>query len=350
MREFYKRNKIFFDRLGLLLLVVVTVFALVFLMSYVAPFVAGFVISLILSPLVDLLHRKWRINRGISAAVLILLTIGAIFALGGWLISRLVEEAGALAGSIPYYMEATQISVQNLVDSWGFNIDVELAFAQILNFATNLLQSVITGGNLLTAIPAAVFRVLLAIISAFFFIKDKYIIREGVLRLFPQHIKARGAKVRKSLVYALGGYVRGQGIIMSVVATICVVGLLIVGSPYAVFVGIGIALFDVIPIFGSGGILIPWAIYSFVGGQGTLAMGLLIIWGLVFLTRQILEPRVVGNRIGLHPIILLAGIYVGITLLGPVGILAGPFIILIIKAIMEANPKKMEYVKEVTGR
>jgi len=341
VRELYARNKPFFDRLALLLIVVATVFALVFLMGYVAPFVAGFVISLILSPLVDLLHRKWRINRGISAAVLILLTIAAIFALGGWLISRLVEEAGALAQSVPEYMEIAQTSVQNLVNGWGFNIDVELAFAQILSFATNLLQSVITGGNLLTGIPAAVFRVLLAIISAFFFIKDKHIIRERILSLFPERIKSRGRKVRKSLIYALGGYMRGQGIIMSVVAVICVVGLLVIGSPYAVFVGIGIAMFDVIPIFGSGGILIPWAIYSFVSGNTTFAIGLLAIWGLVFLTRQLLEPRVVGNRIGIHPIVLLASIYVGITVLGPVGILAGPLITLIIKAIMEATPKRL---------
>ncbi|MCL2235996.1 MAG: sporulation integral membrane protein YtvI [Defluviitaleaceae bacterium] len=344
MKELYLRNKSFLDRLGLLLLVVAVVFAIVFLMGYVAPFVAGFVISLILSPLVDLFHRKWRINGGISAAVLILLTIGAIFALGGWLISRLVAEAGALAHSIPEYIASAQASVQNLMDGWGFNVDVEAAFAGLLSFATTLLQSVVTGGNLLTGIPTAILRVLLAIISAFFFIKDKHIIRERVIALFPERIKARGRKVRQSLLYALGGYARGQGIIMSVVATICVAGLFIIGSPYALFVGIGIAIFDVIPIFGSGGIIIPWAIYSFINGNTTFAIGLLAIWGLVFLTRQLLEPRVVGNRIGIHPIILLASIYVGITVLGPVGILAGPFVTLFIKAVLEASPRKMEVV------
>ncbi|MCL2855765.1 MAG: sporulation integral membrane protein YtvI [Defluviitaleaceae bacterium] len=345
MRELYKRNKTFFDRLGLLLAVALTIFVIVFLMGYVAPFVAGFIISLILSPLVDLLHRKWRLHRSISAAVLILAVVAGIFALGGWLVTRLLEEAGAMANSIPQYMASAQNGVENLVAGWGFNIDVEAAFASLLAFATGLVQSVISGGSLLTAIPTAVFRVLLAIISAFFFIKDKHVIRERILQLFPEGLKARGRKVRKSLAYSLVGYVKGQGIIMSVVAVICVAGLFIVGSPYALFVGIGIAMFDVIPVFGSGGILIPWAIYSFINGRTSFGVGLLAIWGLVFLTRQLLEPKVVGNRIGIHPIMLLASIYVGITLLGPVGILAGPLITLIIKAIMEAVPRKLEVAK-----
>jgi len=193
------------------------------------------------------------------------------------------------------------------------------------------------GGNFLTAIPGTIFRMFLAIISAFFFIKDKELIREKVAGLFPAQMRQKGQNVRSSLTKALGGWFRGQLIIMSVVGTVCIIGLVVLRSPYAILVGLGIAAFDIIPILGAGGILIPWAIISFVGGNTTFGIGLLAISVLCFLCRQILEPKIVGKRIGLHPIILLMSVYLGVVTLGAIGILAGPFITLVIKIILETK-------------
>jgi len=207
----------------------------------------------------------------------------------------------------------------------------------LLAFATGLLQRFIEGGNFITAIPGAILRVLLAIISAFFFIKDKEVIKENLAKLFPENVLHRVRLVRSAIIEALVGYFKGQLIIMGFVSTICIIGLTIIRSPYSLFVGLGIAVFDLIPIFGAGGILIPWAIYSLISGNVSFGIGLLVIYALVVLTRQMLEPRVVGKQIGIHPIMLLIGVYVGITVIGPIGILAGPLIIILIKSIMEAE-------------
>jgi sporulation integral membrane protein YtvI len=334
MKEFYYNNKNFLDKLGLLLAIA----------GYIGPFVAGFVISLILNPLVGLIERKWRIHRGIVAAVLILLAIAAIFAIGGLIINRLINEITNLASAIPDYIESIgetlsnlRNNIQNTIGIAGFELDIDTLSSNALAFATGLLQRFIEGGNFITGIPGMILRVLLTIISAFFFIKDKELIKESLAALFPENLLKRARAVRIAILDALAGYAKGQLIIMSFVAVICIIGLTIIRSPYSLFIGIGVAVFDVIPIFGAGGILIPWIIYSFISGNVGFGIGLAVIYVLVVLTRQLLEPRVVGKQIGIHPIILLIGVYVGITTIGPIGILAGPLIIVLIKSIMESE-------------
>ena len=344
MRNIYQNNKVFINKLMLLAAVAAFMASAVYLMGYIAPFVAGYIISLILSPLVSLVHNKWRIHRGVAAAVLILALIASIGFLGYFLIGRLIEEVGAFAQDIPTYIANAQVlfgnisaSLENSFGAADFNIDFDLLLTQLLSLATGLLQGLLEGGAFFTAIPFAILRVLLAIISAFFFIKDKELIKQSVLALLPKRLIFRANIVRKGVIRALVGYAKGQLIVMSYVSTISVVGLTIIGSPYSLFVGIGIGVFDLIPIFGAGGILIPWAIYNILGGNLSFAIGLFIIYGVIFLARQILEPRVVGNQIGMHPILLLMSVYVGIITMGPIGFFAGPLIALTVKIIMESN-------------
>ena len=348
MREFYKNNKNFFDKLILLIAMAAFMALVVFLAGYVAPFVAGFVISLILSPLVGFVHAKTHINRGLIAAVLIIALITAIFFLGRFLVSQIANEIQSFAQDIPHYISNVQYNFENLVDNAeGFlGTDIEIDFSillnQVLAIATGMLQGMLEGGNIITTIPAAIVRTIIAIVSAFFFIKDKESIKSTITSLFPRRLIVQYNIVRQGILKALLGYVKGQLIVMCCVATIVIFGLVIIGSPYALFVGIGIAVFDLMPIFGAGGILLPWAVYHFLVGNFTFAIGILVIYGVVFITRQILEPRIVGQQMGIHPIVLLMSVYVGLTIMGPIGFLAGPLIALTIKTTMEAdlNPKQ----------
>ncbi|MCL2396653.1 MAG: sporulation integral membrane protein YtvI [Defluviitaleaceae bacterium] len=344
MREFYRNNTAFIHKLLLLAGIAVFFVAAVFLAGYVVPFVVGYIISLILSPLVGLVHRKWGINRGVAATVLILALLGIIGVLGTLLVGRVISEMAALVQDIPNYIGSVQalfdnmmISVQNFLGNTDFEIDFSVLLNQLLTIITGLLQGALDGGGFFVAIPVAILRTILAIISAYFFIKDKERIKESFVNLLPERLVERGRLVREGLLKALVGYFKGQLIVMAFVSTICVIGLTIIGSPYALFIGMGIAVFDLIPIFGAGGILIPWALYNLLVGNFAFGIALLVIYGIVFLVRQILEPRVVGQQIGMHPLILLISVYVGITTMGPVGILSGPLIALTIKIILESN-------------
>jgi len=343
MREIYANNKIFVHKLVLLLIIAVFVILGAFLVGYVAPFVAGYIISLVLSPLVGLLHRRFGVHRGVSAAVLILALMATLTVLGSLILSRIIAEMAAFMLDIPTYIAGVQeifdnllVSMQNLVGT-GFEIDFAVLLNPLLALATGLLQDALDGGGFFVAIPVAILRTIIAVVSAFFFIKDKELIKVSIAALLPKKLVAYAKMVRDGILKALAGYMKGQLIVMAFVAAICVVGLTIIGSPYSLFIGIGIAIFDLIPIFGAGGILIPWAVYHFLDGNASYAIGLLIIYGVVFIVRQTMESKVVGDQIGMHPIILLVSIYVGITTMGPIGFLAGPLIMLTIKTIMETN-------------
>lgn len=344
MKNLYLHNKAFLDKIVLATVALSLMFATIFFASFISPFVIGYVISLILSPIVDYIERKFGINRGLVTTVIIVLGLGLLVLIITLVVGRLVAEMTAFLSYVTSYTESLQNVVQEVRErillafgGTGIYIDFDAVFAGVITFATGLLQGFIEGGNFITAIPSTIFRIILTIISAFFFIKDKEMIKSSILQILPDGLVMRGREMRKSLLNALAGYAKGQMVIMCIVGTICIIGLTVLGSPYSLFIGLGIALFDVIPVLGSGAILLPWAVYSFITGNTMMGVGLLIIWALSFLSRQILEPKIVGKRIGLHPLVLLASIYAGITIIGPAGFFAGPLIALVVKLVVKQN-------------
>jgi len=340
MYEFYLKNKVFIDKLFLLLSIAAFLALVIYLAGYITPFVAGYIISLILSPLVGIVHTKWRIHRGLAAAVLILALLTALFFLGNFLIGLLVTEITSLVDDIDIYIAAVQTIFDNIAASIEGMLGIELTeidLNTLIPLVTGLLQGMMEGGGFFAAIPIAILRTVIAIVSAFFFIKDKELISESISRLFPKALVARYQLVKQGLLRALVGYMKGQLIVMGLVSSVCILGLIIIGSPYALLIGIGIGIFDLIPVFGAGGILITWAVYHFIVGNFSFGIGLMVIYGVVFLTRQMLESHVIGEHVGIHPIILLMSVYVGIFTMGPIGILAGPLMALTIKTTMEAD-------------
>lgn len=344
MAEFYQKHKAAFNKAFILLgfLVFLIIVGLAF--SLIAPFFVAFIISLILNPIVGLLQRRLKIARGISGAFLIIICILLIIWLAATIFGRLSAEAAGFIADIPAYIEGVQELLNSLVGQMeattGLSpVDMGLAFGNlaedILNFVISFLQDGIERGTigLFTAIPWAILRVMLTIISAFFFIKDKDKIYAAVGRLLPDRFVNKMRSIRRGVLKALAAYAKGQLIIMSIVSVICITGLLIIRSPYAFLLGVGIAVFDLIPVVGAGWILVPWSVYNLLVGNFTFAIGLLVIYGIIFLARQLIEPRIVAGKIGVHPLVLLMSVYIGIQIIGPFGILIGPFVAVIVKTV-----------------
>ena len=111
------------------------------------------------------------------------------------------------------------------------------------------------------------------------------------------------------------------------------IGLSILKVNYALLLAILIAVVDILPLIGTGTILIPWAIFSFITGNAGLGSGLLVLYGIVLIIRQLAEPKIVGSSIGLHPLATLAAVYLGIKFAGFIGIFIGPIVALCIKGL-----------------
>jgi sporulation integral membrane protein YtvI len=125
----------------------------------------------------------------------------------------------------------------------------------------------------------------------------------------------------------------------TLVSAICfcelMVGFLILGIKDAVFIAMLIAILDVLPVLGSGTVLIPWGVVSLILGDPTTGIGVLILYGIITVVRQIVEPKIVGSQIGLHPLVTIASLYIGLRLMGGLGLIMGPLYVLMCKKLAE---------------
>ena len=119
------------------------------------------------------------------------------------------------------------------------------------------------------------------------------------------------------------------------------VGLTILGVDNALAIALVIAVFDVLPVLGTGGIMIPWFLFCFMNAQPKLGVGLLILYLIITIIRNIIEPKVVGKQIGLHPLLMLLCMYLGVKLFGFLGLFIMPFLILILQNLNDTGLIKL---------
>ncbi len=147
------------------------------------------------------------------------------------------------------------------------------------------------------------------------------------------------SNIKSDLTGALGGYVRAQLILMSITFCELFIGLSVLNVKYSFILAIIIAIVDAIPVFGTGTVLLPWALISLLSGSYKMALGLLIIYAICLTVRQLLEPKIISSQIGLHPLFTLFAMYVGFRLIGLIGMILGPVAAIIIKNLLDRRNK-----------
>ena len=180
-------------------------------------------------------------------------------------------------------------------------------------------------GNVARGIPAALVYSIVVILSSYFFIVEQDQIRRGIRRVMPKGVDSYLLLFRKDVKNLIGGYFLAQFRIMFVVAAILAVGFMILGVKYGFLLAVLIAILDFLPLFGTGTALFPWAAVKLLSGEGAFAAGLILLYVLTQVVRQIIQPKIVGDSMGLPPLLTLFFLYVGFKFRGLSGmILAVP--------------------------
>lgn len=135
----------------------------------------------------------------------------------------------------------------------------------------------------------------------------------------------------------LKGYLKAQLMLMGITFIILTTGLMILKVPYFILIAIAISIVDVLPILGSGVIIVPWSIISFILGNGYLGKGLAVIYIILIITRQILEPKIMGKEIGVRPLYTFLATILGSLILGPIGLILGPLIAVLVTSIIRTK-------------
>lgn len=335
MKSSTKYLKVALNLLIALLFLLFCAFLLPKLIKFFMPFILGWVIAMIANPLVKFLDRKFRVVRKAASAVIIILVIGAVILILYNVAMILGEQVRGFMGDLP----ETWKSMQADLDMVGRNLsryydklpeDMQERMMGILESSEEILAGLGTrvsaptvkaAGNFAKNIPLAMIYIIMTLISAYFFIADRETILEFVRTHTSQGMKERFQVVSDSLRQAVGGYFKAQFKIMGIVAVILFIGLKILRVRYVTLIAFLIAFLDFLPFFGTGTVMLPWAVIKFLSGNYKMTIGLLIIWAVSQLVRQIIQPKIVGDSMGMPAIPTMFLLYIGFRLGGAVGLI-----------------------------
>lgn len=295
--------------------------AIVFLM----PFVIGWIISAIASPMVNWLEKRFNIVKKLGSALIVILVIGLIVTGIYFAVSRIVIELGDLVKNIPEMyaqlesglrqiggtlsglFEKLPMGIQNGWNSFMANLDESMTgiIAKISD------PAMAAAGNFAKRLPFYLISVIVAILSAYFFTIQREDVLKWMKKIAPESVEKRMTLVMDNLRYALGGYFKAQFKIMGVVFLILVVGFAVLGIRYFVLVAFLISFLDFLPFFGTGTAMIPWGIYKFLMGDYRTAIILVVLYAITQIIRQLLQPKLVGDSVGMNPVVTLLLLYVG---------------------------------------
>lgn len=320
-------------------------FILPTLLAALAPFIIAYILSLALEPLIRLLSEKMRMPRSVAACICTVLAVGIIGALVSWLGVKLWTQIVDLVDRWPEIYAAGENYVMQI--SAGLTSYYETLSPQMreyINYGieearaglTSLISPVANwlvylARGLAAGVPSAIIFIVVTFLACNFMCAERKKLRVLFSRVIGTKAVNRIATVWRDLKSALGGYIKAQLSIMCVSSIILLIGFSIVGVPFALLLAISVAILDGLPVFGSGAVLIPWSLISLIHGDyATLAI-MLSMYIIIIITRQILEPRILGKHIGVPPLLTLMSMYIGLKFIGIFGMILGPVIVLVVK-------------------
>lgn len=315
------------------------------------PFILGWFLALLANPLVQFFEEKIRIKRKAGSILVIILVITGLCFLLYTIGNRLLREMIGLLRIMPGMWQDVRVEFIAFTRRWSNVIDslpVEVVKgAENLGEKIGERMGVLVGelsmptadtlGSFAENLPGVVIAVIMCLLSSYFFVAEKDYVSNILKKVVPGGWKKRCLLLKKTTVDVMAGYLKAQLKIEIWIYLLVIAGLLLLKVRYSYLIALLIAFFDILPVFGTGTILVPWAIFEFLKGDYVIAIGLLIIWGVGQLVRQIIQPKIVGDVLGMDPIPTLVLLYVGYKLAGVIGmIVAVPFGILIL-AMNEAG-------------
>lgn len=308
-------------------------------LGFFMPFVVGWIIAMIANPLVRFLERRLNLVRRHSSIVIVAGALALVIGLIYLVVSRTFRFLWAFIRDLPELYAGIEGDVQNslghlagIFDFMPENLrEAWMALGDNLGaYIGKLAESIASptmeaAGTVAKGIPAALVYFVVIVLSAYFFIAD----RDRILSVLRNHIPGWAGRysehLKKESRRLIGGYFMAQFKIMAVVWLILTAGFFILGVSYGPLWAFLIALLDFLPVFGTGTALIPWGIIKVLGGEYAFAAGLILTYVLTQVIRQLVQPKLVGDTMGLNPLLTLLLLYLGFKIKGLAGmILAVP--------------------------
>ncbi len=335
-------------RIIYLILAIIAIYLSFRLAVFYMPFLIAFVISLIIEPTIKKIMKKFKLSRRTSSIIIFIIVFTIIIGTLVWGITTLVAEATNLLQGINDYFDKAYIKIQEIIGRLDFQkISLSDEIMSIIGDTTNTFintssawaKKVLTNiVNIVTSIPQIAIYVVITILSLYFICTDKIYMLDQLEHHLPESWVKNIGKHLRELIHTLGGYLKAQAILILVSFIISIIGLYILkfcklNVQYPLLMAVFIGFVDALPILGSGTVMIPWAVCLAINGDLKLSISIIVLWIIMSVIRQIIEPKIVSNKIGIHPIFTLIAMYTGFRFIGVIGMLIGPIVLIILKNI-----------------
>lgn len=324
-----------------------------YLLPIALPFLLGLGLAFGAEPTVGILQRRLRLPRPAATAVAVSAVTLLSAALLTLLLAALLRQLGRLSGILPELAQAVAQSSGMLRD-WLLH-GMETLPDSLYQVLQPLVQNLFSGGSalleqaamqlprlataILGTISKGVFVMVTGVISGYMISCRLPVLRQWLFQRLPEGFHQRCWPALRSLRRALGGWFLAQLKLAGIAAVLLSIGFFVLRLPNPLLWAGLITLVDAFPILGVGTVLIPWSIVCLLQGQAARGIGLLVIYGVIWLIRSVLEPKLVGKELGLDPLVTLIAIYAGFRLLGLAGLLIAPVLAMAMTQLIRQIPK-----------
>ena len=331
---------IFLILLGLFLTVKLSIFYM--------PFLVAFILYLLMEPGIKWIMRKTKLTRKTSSIIIFITVSILIILILTWGITTIISESSNLLKNLNFYIEKIKIFFQEIISkiniekinlSLEINQILEKSSTEILTTISNWIRSFLTTIiSLVTSFPKIAICFSITVISLYFMCVDKIYMIDQIEHHLPRKWVEKVGRHLKELTKTLGKYIKAEAILVFISFLISLSGLYILkflkfNINFPLLIALAIGFVDALPILGSGTVMIPWAIISSLNGDLKLGIAIIILLLIISVTKQFLEPKLVSKNIGVHPIFTLISMYTGFRLIGVIGLLIGPIVLIIFKNI-----------------
>ena len=347
-----EKNLLIFKKILILTLMIISIFVFFKLIIFYIPFIIAYIISYILNPLINKISKKFKITRKISSIIILTAFFLISIILLSFVTTKIIEEFSFFSSGISTYIEKTISFIDSLEKNKFISNTVFIPkttqnlirrnINDLLNsFENNIKDFILKFISKLKDLPVFFINFIITILSIYFLLGDKFSILDKLEFQFSKKIISKIRVKLEKISNLLFGYLKAELLLICISFILVLIGLYIfkligmdVKYPFLMAAIIGIV--DALPILGSGTVMIPWSIILFIKKDTSLGFSILGLFLLILCIKQMLEPKLVSNKIGVHPFFTLIAMYTGFKVFGFIGIITGPIILIILKEVFES--------------
>lgn len=326
-----------------------------FILPVSVPLILAFITALFLTPAVKMLAGRRRISRNTAVFIVFVVFAGLLALLVYFVLTRALTQLNTFLDNLPVIINEVNLAWMSVLESLRGQFDhmssdiVDTIDAEVTRMLIDMRQG-LQEMNVIGWVTAFILSIPSYIVSLLVYLIALYLFLLDIPRLktkFFQYLKPETAEkvqfMSSRLSYVIFGFFKAQFLVSIIIFIVTFIGLLIIAPEVALIMSIVIWLIDFIPIIGSIAILAPWAGYYLFTGDTPMAVQLFILAGLLLTIRRTVEPKVMGHHIGLSPLATLISLYIGLMLLGGIGFILGPLIVILFTSAREAGIIKINF-------